>query len=95
MLQVPEARPDFVDVPQRFHSSLIGSGGGHLRDMQTKHNVRITLPRPGAASAAAAADCSDVDKVIVFGNPINVRAAKEDLEKIVTELIAKTYRVEV
>ena len=75
--------------------------------MQTKHNVRISIPRPSAFGGAAAAanggegeggeegDWKGADKVIVFGTPENVKSAKEDLEKVVGELVAKSYRVEV
>lgn len=110
---------DTVEVPQRFHSTLIGSGGGQLREMQTKHNVRISIPRSSAAggpplpreqhqanaspgggilengdTGAGAAEWRSADQVIVFGTPENVRSAKEDLERVVSELVAKTYRVE-
>ena len=96
-----------VDVPQRFHSTLIGSGGGQLREMQTKHNVRISIPRSSAGGSGAmngggenngggdGDEWRSADKVIVFGTPENVQSAKEDLERVVSELVAKSYRIEV
>jgi len=60
-----------LNIAKRRHPELIGKGGANLRDLQTRHNVKITVPGRE----------DDSSEVIVTGKPPDVEAVREEIEK--------------
>lgn len=71
-----------LKIPQEFHSTIIGSGGGSVRKLETRYGVRIMFPRSGREKDADSADVpakQDANEVIVKGGKDGVSKARAEI----------------
>lgn len=70
-------------IPKSRHPELIGRSGSNLRDLQTKFNVKVTVPGRDEGSS----------EVIVSGTPEDVELAREQIEKTLGIKTGKPHAV--
>jgi len=70
-----------VIVPQKYHGSLIGSGGQYVKRLQDKYNVRILFTNGS-------------DDVVIRGPSRGAVKAEEEVKELVDYLIANGYTKE-
>ncbi|KXJ96717.1 putative RNA binding effector protein Scp160 [Microdochium bolleyi] len=74
---------EVLEVPTEKHRSLIGRGGETKRQLESKFNVSIDVPRQG----------SDQTGVKVAGLPADVEKAKEHIASLIKEQAGETVQI--
>lgn len=74
---------EVIDVPTEKHRSLIGRGGDTKKQMESKFEVSIDIPRQGDGKTS----------VKITGRPEKVTAAKEHIETLLKEQEGETVQV--
>ncbi|PKS11507.1 hypothetical protein jhhlp_003272 [Lomentospora prolificans] len=72
-----------IEVPVEKHRSLIGRGGDVKRNMESRFNVAIDVPRQGENKTG----------IKIRGKPENIKAAKEHIETFLKEQEGETILV--
>lgn len=72
-----------IDVPTDKHRSLIGRGGETKKELETKFNVSIDIPRQGSSQTG----------VKISGQPNNVAQARDHILNLVKEEEGETIAV--
>jgi rRNA processing protein Krr1/Pno1 len=72
-----------IDVPTEKHRSLIGRGGETKKELESKFNVSIDIPRQGNGQTG----------VKITGQPTGVAEAKEHIQNLVKEEEGETVQV--
>lgn len=79
-----------VHVPQSAHAAIIGRGAAALRELQTRHNVRVIIPGwkeyDGAGPVVNADEVADAPQ----GEVIKIAGKREAAEACATELRSKS-----
>jgi hypothetical protein len=65
-----------AEVPSKYHQRLIGPGGSFIRDLQTRHDVQIKIPRNN--------DNSEV--VTITGYEDKANECKKEIEELIHSL---------
>ncbi|QDS72387.1 hypothetical protein FKW77_008560 [Venturia effusa] len=77
---------DSMEVPTEKHRMLIGRGGEVRRQLESKFNISIDIPRQGATGPAAS-------QVKLTGQPSDIKAAKEHISGLIKEQEGETVNV--
>ena len=67
-----------MSIPRSARAQLIGRGGSHIKSLQEQSGARIHVPKL-EDTPEAADDDDDMINVVVEGNPIAIRLAKEGI----------------
>ena len=81
-------------MPISVRPHLFGSGGKNLKDITSRHGVRIDVPKLDAAAAAASAAGDSVtgleegeQSITITGDFEGAKAAKEEIEALVIKRV--------
>ncbi|KAE9980796.1 hypothetical protein EG328_012045 [Venturia inaequalis] len=77
---------DSMEVPTEKHRILIGRGGEARRQLESKFNISIDIPRQGATGPAAS-------QIKLTGQPSDIAAAKEHIAGLIKEQEGETINV--
>jgi predicted PilT family ATPase len=77
---------DSMDVPTEKHRILIGRGGEARRQLESKFNISIDIPRQGTSGPAAS-------QIKLTGQPSDLEAAKEHIAGLIKEQEGETVDV--
>ena len=69
-----------LQVESRYHPNIIGKKGATINKIRDDHDVKIQLPDKEGTG--------NIDDIIITGYEHQVQAAKEDILKIVQELVS-------
>jgi rRNA processing protein Krr1/Pno1 len=75
-----------VDVPTEKHRMLIGRGGETRRNLESKFNVSVDIPKQGTAGDSAS-------QVKITGLPTDVESAKVHIGDLIKEQEGETVQV--
>ena len=67
-----------INVPPKFHPNIIGRKGATINKIRDDHDVRIQLPDK---------DSPNEDEIVIMGYEHQVKAAQDDILKIVRDLV--------
>jgi len=73
---------EHLKIPQEFHSTIIGSGGGSVRKLETRYSVRIMFPKSGREKDADGSDVptkQDANEVVIKGGKDGVSKARAEI----------------
>ena len=68
-----------ISVEPKYHPNIIGRKGATINRIRDEHDVRIQLPDK---------DNADSDEITIMGYEHNVKAAQDDILRIVEELVS-------
>jgi predicted PilT family ATPase len=77
---------DTMEVPTEKHRVLIGRGGEARRQLESKFNISIDIPRQGATGPGAS-------QIKLTGQPSDLEAAKEHIAGLIKEQEGETINV--
>jgi rRNA processing protein Krr1/Pno1 len=75
-----------MEVPTEKHRVLIGRGGEARRNLETKFNISIDIPRQGATGPAAS-------QIKLTGQPADIEQAKTHIAGLIKEQEGETVNV--
>jgi hypothetical protein len=64
------------EVPLKYHQRLIGPGGASIRELSSRHDVQITIPRSDNPS----------ETITVTGYETNANACKDEIVQLIQDL---------
>ena len=67
-------------MESRYHPNIIGKKGATINKIRDDHDVKIQLPDKEGTG--------NIDDIVITGYEHQVQAAKEDILKIVQELVS-------
>jgi rRNA processing protein Krr1/Pno1 len=76
----------FAEVPTEKHRMLIGRGGETRRNLESKFNVSVDIPKQGATGPSAS-------QVKITGLPTDVESAKAHIQDLIKEQEGETIQV--
>jgi predicted PilT family ATPase len=88
---------DYLKVPQKFHSAIIGAGGNSVRKLQTRYGVRIMFPRSpknwgsSDTDGADGPNKQDADEVVIMGNKEGVSKARAEIVALLEYEMEKSH----
>jgi polyribonucleotide nucleotidyltransferase len=77
---------EFVEVPTEKHRMLIGRGGETRRNIESKFNVSVDVPKQGATGPSAT-------QVKIAGLPSDVESTKAHIKDLIKEQEGETIQV--
>lgn len=75
-----------IEIPAAQHRALIGRGGQHLNDMQTRYSVQIQFPGSRSYSQVGEAENADTFKGVEPANIVKISGSHAACAKAIEDL---------
>lgn len=76
-----------LQVPQQFHSTIIGTGGESVRRLESRYDVRIMFPKSSKSNSDAAGE-TDNSNNKQGPNEVIIKGGKKGVEEARSEIVA-------